>query len=211
MFIFDLDGTLVDTLEDLSDAMNFALAQLKQPCHSLQACRKMIGNGVRTFVQRALPSESQHLIGEALELLRSRYRGNYLRKTKLYDDIYEIVTQLRQSGVGLTVLTNKDHDVAEKIIQHFWGEGIFESVLGSPDGRAIKPASEQTERFFCSMKAVSEELVLIGDSEVDLETAKIAKIRSVGAAWGFRGREVLEKLNPDSIIDYPSEIFNLLT
>ncbi len=208
--IFDLDGTLVDTLEDLTAAMNAALGHFSLPARSAQACKMMIGNGARRFAERALPADQQDLAERLLALAREHYRANCFKYSRLYDGMSETVTQLRQKGVRLAVLTNKDHIVAGRIIEHFFGTGAFESVVGAAESRPIKPDPGTTLGIVESMGLTSEDFVFVGDSAVDIETARAAGIRSVGAAWGFRGRGELEAAGADIIIDSPCEILDLV-
>ena len=208
--IFDLDGTLVDTLEDLTAAMNAALGHFSLPGHSAQACKMMIGSGARRFAARALPANQQDLAERLLALMREHYRDNCFKYSRLYDGMGETVRQLRQKGLRLAVLTNKDQVVAGRIIEHFFGTGEFESVIGAAKGRLIKPDPGTTAGIVESMGLTSEDFLFVGDSAVDIETALAAGIRSVGATWGFRGRGELEAAGAHIIIDSPGEILDLV-
>ncbi len=208
--IFDLDGTLVDTLEDLTAAMNAALGHFSLPAHSAQECKMMIGNGAKRFAERALPADRQDLAEKLLALTREYYRDNCFKYSRLYDGMGETVRQLRQNGLRLAVLTNKDQVVAGRIIEHFFGTGTFESVIGAAQGRLIKPDPGTAVGIVESMGLTSDDFVFVGDSAVDIETALAAGIRSVGAAWGFRGRGELEAAGAHIIIDSPSEILDLV-
>ncbi len=208
--IFDLDGTLVDTLDDLTAAMNAALGHFSLPGHSAQACKMMIGSGARRFAERALPADQQDLAGEVLGLMRESYRDNCFKYSRLYDGMGEVVLQLRQMGVRLAVLTNKDEVVAGRIIEHFFGSGAFESVIGAVEGRRIKPDPGTTVGIVESMGLISEDFLFVGDSAVDIETALAAGVLPVGAAWGFRERDELGAAGADIIIDSPGEILDLV-
>ncbi len=208
--IFDLDGTLVDTLDDLTAAINAALGHFSLPTHSAQACKMMIGNGAKRFAASALPQDRQHLAEKLLALTREHYRDNCFKYSRLYDGMGETVTQLRQKGLRLAVLTNKDHVVAGRIIEHFFGTGVFESVIGATQGRLIKPDPGTTLGIVESLGLACADFVFVGDSAVDIETALTAGIRAVGAAWGFRGRGELQAAGAHIIIDSPSEILDLV-
>lgn len=209
--IFDLDGTLVNTLFDLSDAMNYGLEHLNQPIHTEDQCRMMIGDGVSTFASRALSDDNQHLQPKLLEMMKRRYREIYLTRACLYDGIKRVVGQLSKASIKLAVLTNKDDDAAKAMIEHFFDKGTFAPVIGVTGDRPIKPDPEQTLTIVSSMGLETQNFLFIGDSAVDIETASAASMTSVGAGWGFRGRNVLEDAKADYIIDNPLEILNLLS
>lgn len=206
--IFDLDGTLVDTLADLAGAMNFALEKLDQPTHPKEACRIMIGNGVKTFAQRALGPDKQDLRDELLDIMKNRYSDKCFDKSYLYDGVYDSVKKLRQKGTRLAVVTNKDQADAERVVSHFFGDS-FEYVVGITGDNALKPDPAGTLKIVKSMGLGCNNFLFVGDSDVDILTARAAKIRSVGVTWGFRGRNELAKTGADIIIDRPEEILGL--
>ncbi len=208
--IFDLDGTLVDTAADLANAMNFGLAGLGRPVHSVEACKQMVGDGLKMFVQRALGKNRQDLRDEVLAAMKERYRDKCFECSRLYDGISEVVNKLRAGGIRLAVLTNKDQEDARRIVEHFFGPDTFEYVVGVVDGRGIKPDIGGTMRIIESMGLGREDFLIIGDSTPDIQTAAAAGIRSVGVSWGFRSREELAEAGADIIIDRPAEILGLV-
>jgi len=208
--IFDLDGTLVDTLADLSEAMNFGLKKLGQPPRTLSQCRMMIGSGVRRFAQRALPENKQHLADDLLREMRARYKQSCLHQTRLYDGIAEMVAQLAGRGIGLAVCTNKDQGVAMRIIEHFFGKSTFGMVVGARDGCPIKPAPQITAGIVEFFKAPRAEFVFVGDSDVDAATAKNGGMPFIGVSWGFRSRAELAAAGVENIIDSPAELAKLI-
>ncbi len=205
-----MDGTLVDTAEDLAGAMNFALAKFGLPTHSVQACKRMIGDGLAMFAQRALPQDMLYLRDRLLVAMKMRYHDKCFEHSRLYDGIFEVVSKLRQRGIHLAVLTNKDHQDAERIVEHFFGADTFKSVVGVVDSRKVKPDTEGIMSIVESMELSCEDFLLVGDSAVDIQTAKAAGIRSVGAGWGFRKREELVQAGADIVIDRPTEILGLI-
>jgi len=208
--IFDLDGTLVDTLQDLANAMNFALADFAQPGHSVEACKTMIGNGVKTFVKRALAKDKQSLCDDVLAVMKTRYRDKCFEYSYLYDGILDTVKKLRQTGIRLAVITNKDQADAKRIVEHFFSQNTFEHIVGVVEQAAVKPDSAATLRAVESMGLGCGDFLFVGDSAVDIRTAAAAQIRSVGVTWGFRGRDELAEAKADMIIDHPAEILDLL-
>jgi len=209
--IFDLDGTVVDTLADLAGAMNWALVQLGENVHGLEACRKMIGNGIVMYAKRALASDKQHLLGELLELMKARYSEHCFVKSRVYPGINELIVKLRQMGIRLAVATNKEHDDAVKIVEHFFGVSAFEVISGVRQNGPVKPDPAFAKAIMSKMALAGDDFVVVGDSEVDIATAKSAQMLSVGVTWGFRSREELAAAGADIIIDKPGEIFDLLT
>jgi phosphoglycolate phosphatase len=208
--IFDLDGTLIDTLVDLGESMNYALASLGQPTHKIGAFKQMVGNGLRTFAKRALPNGKESLCDEVMEIMRRHYAGNCLVNSRLYKGIYETVTELHKRAVGLAVLTNKDQDLAERILGHFFTIGTFEYVLGATDGRPVKPHGRVIRELVDLMKLSPSDVILVGDSGVDMDTAAAADIRAIGVSWGFRTREELTDHKAVMVIDEPAELLNLV-
>lgn len=207
--IFDLDGTLVDTLADLSSAMNWSLSELSEPVHSLDACRAMIGNGVSMFAKRALRPEKQHLHGHLLDLMKTRYSQKCFEKSSVYAGVVDVLGKLRQNNIRLAVATNKNEDDAVRIVEHFFGVGTFEVICGVRSGGPVKPDAAFAGEIMARMGLVSDDFAVVGDSDVDVATAKAAGMRCIGVTWGFRSAEQLEAAGADIIIDRPDEILDL--
>lgn len=208
--IFDLDGTLVNTLIDLSNAMNYGLDHLKQPTHTVQKCMQMIGDGVSMFAKRALREEFHGLHAELLEIMKQRYRETFLDCAFVYDGIVEVIETLDKAQINLAVLTNKDQDAAELMVEHFFGAGTFDHIVGVTNNKAIKPDPVETLKIVESSGFLRQDFLLVGDSPVDMKTAKAADICSVGAGWGFRGSDQLKSAKADHVIDKPLEILDLI-
>jgi phosphoglycolate phosphatase len=208
--IFDLDGTLVDTLEDLAAAMNFGLAELGEPTHSVDECRKMIGNGVAKFAERALSSDKQHLHGELLGLMKARYLDKCFVYSSLYDGIAECVGSLQAAGVKLGVVTNKNADAAVLIVEYFFGKGTFEAIIGIEGDKWVKPDPAGTHKAIGVMGLEKEEVLFVGDSDVDIATGINSGTKPVGVTWGFRSREQLIEAGAETIVDAACEIVALV-
>lgn len=208
--VFDLDGTLVDTLDDLTDSMNYALKNLDLPTHSPEMCRQMIGNGLNKFAERALGNKNRGKRDKLLEEMTAHYRMNCLLKTKPYSGLSGIVLFLKKKGIRLAILTNKNQEPAEKIVNFYFGPDVFNPIIGYKPGRTVKPDPEGIIDILNRWSLSCTQVVMIGDSEVDVQTALAAKIQAVGTSWGFRSREELSMAGADKIIDNPSQILDLL-
>jgi len=208
--IFDLDGTLVDTLQDLTTAMNVALQEFHLPQCSAEECRLMIGNALPMFARRAVGPENQHLADRVAASMRDYYIDNCLTETRVYEGLKGVIDEMRHRHIYLAVLTNKDQHVATKIVEFYFGKGTFDPIVGAAKGRLNKPNPQSTLEIINAMRASPDQILFIGDSDVDIETARAAGVCSVGAAWGFRGRYELAVAHADIIIDSPAEILDLL-
>jgi len=204
--LFDLDGTLVDTLADLANAMNYGLRKYGLAEHSVAACRPMIGNGVETFALRAVGAGNEQLRDKVLAAMREYYAANWKANSRVYPGMAETVEKLRDRGIRLAVVTNKDHDAAREMVEYFFGKGAFAVIAGTDEQGRVKPDPASSLAVAKSLGVSTEECVFVGDSDVDIETAKAAGMRSVGVTWGFRPREVLENAGADVIVDTPGEI-----
>ncbi len=209
--IFDLDGTLVDTLADLSDAMNFALKKLAQPARTVDDCRMMIGSGVRNFAKRALKEDKQHLVDDIVVEMRAFYTKNCLNRTRLYDGIPQMVSQLTSGGIALAVCTNKNQEDARRIIDHFFGGSVFDQVVGARQGCPIKPHRQVTAAIVDSFGLNPREMVFVGDSDIDIATAENGQIPFIGVSWGFRSADELRAAGGKIIIDFPEELVKLIS
>lgn len=209
--IFDLDGTLVDTLDDLTDSMNAALTQVGCPKRSRQQCREMIGNGLHKFAERALEPEHLDLTEQLLVRMVSYYRDHCLLKTHAYPGIKETVSKLSAKGIRLSVLTNKNQAPAEVITCHFFGTETFDPIVGAAEGRTPKPDPKTTLDIIAGWGLSREEVLFVGDSETDIQAAKNAGVHSIGCEWGFRSKDTLCQAGVDFLIQQPRQILDLVT
>jgi len=208
--IFDLDGTIADTICDLGDAVNYGLEQLGCPVHDYAAYKKMVGNGAKKLCERALPEGKKDRAEELRSLFREYYGAHYLDKTRLYDGIEEVLEKLQKKGVYLAVATNKPESAARDIISALLPGIDFVRVLGGRDDRPTKPDTVILTEIFAALPDKENEVYMIGDSNVDMQTAKNAGIRSIGCAWGFRGRAELEAEGADFIVEKPGDIADII-
>ncbi|MCD8007088.1 MAG: HAD-IA family hydrolase [Oscillospiraceae bacterium] len=210
--IFDLDGTLVDTADDLGDSVSAALNQLGLPTHTIAEYISFVGNGTLMLVKRSLPEnlrDDEALLNRAHELFCDHYAAHYLDKSRVYDGILEVVKALKDAGIKLYVLTNKPYQFASKIIEQCFPSGTFDLVGGSGQGFPRKP-DPSYENHLIELSGVSKsETIHIGDSGTDIETAHNAGIKCIACTWGFRSRQSLIDAGADFIADEPREILEI--
>jgi phosphoglycolate phosphatase len=208
--LFDLDGTLVDSLADIADALDVVLRELGHPTHSLEAYRRFVGEGARELVRRALPSSASSQLDDALARYKARYRTHLVEKTQPYEGIAQLVAELRARGVPLAVVTNKPHDAAIEVVERLFSSGTFEIVLGQKDGVPHKPDPTGPRSILRALDVLPADALFVGDSDTDMRTAFNAGMRAVGVTWGFRARAELEASGAEHLVDHPSEILTLL-
>ena len=208
--IFDLDGTLLDTLADLAEGTNYALRVNGFPERTIDEIRRFVGNGARKLIERAVP-EGQ--IEAALEQVRQDfdiyYKVHCKDHTGPYPGIMEMLQELVQQGYSLGVVSNKPDFAVQELIPEYF-PGIFASVSGERQGVAKKPAPDLIWEAMKNLQADSSNAVYVGDSEVDLEAAANAGIPCISVAWGFKGRRFLEEQHAGTIIEVPAEVFAFL-
>ena len=209
--IFDLDGTIADTLCDLSDAVNAGLRDMGCPEHSYDEYRYMVGNGAAKLCYRALPDERKSESEELRTLFSQYYGAHFLDKTRLYDGIAEVMAELSGRGVKLAVATNKPESFAQQMIDKLLPETDFVRVLGGRTDRPVKPDTGIIREIFSALPEDASEAYMIGDSNVDIQTAHNAGITGIGCVWGFRGRAELESAGADLIADKPEDILRFIT
>ncbi|MDE5620690.1 MAG: HAD family hydrolase [Ruminococcus sp.] len=203
--IFDLDGTLADTLCDLADATNFALKQLGYPIHPYESYKKFVGNGVQKLCYRALPDDKKNDTEKLLEIFSEYYGKHFLDKTNLYDGMKKCLDILKENDVTLAVATNKPQNFARQIVGKLLSEYDFIKVLGGCSERPKKPDTAIISEIISGLPE-DNHVFMIGDSNVDIQTAKNAGISSIGCVWGFRERDELENAGADFIAETPSDI-----
>lgn len=208
--VFDLDGTLLDTLGDLRDSVNFALSKNNLPQRTTEEIKAFVGNGIRLLIERSVPENTKlSLVDKCFEDFKAHYKANSANLTKTYDGINELLSILKSRGVKLAVVSNKA-DFAVKILVEGYFPDVFDCAVGEKEGVKRKPAPDTVFAVIDELNVNKNEVVYIGDSEVDIQTSKNADIPCISVTWGFRDKEVLEKLCPEYIVDSPEEILNLI-
>jgi phosphoglycolate phosphatase len=211
--LFDLDGTLLDTLDDLGDSVNAVLTRLGHPAHEMPKFKYFVGDGVANLVRRSLPEPlvGDDTVVEAVTLLvRSEYGKRWKDKTHAYPGMPELLTDLGARGVKLAVLSNKPHPATLEVVGHFLAQWHFDVVLGARPGVPIKPDPGAALEA-CSLLGVDPKDVLyLGDTNTDMQTAVGAGLFPVGALWGFRTADELRASGAQALVAHPREVLDLI-
>lgn len=212
LVIFDLDGTLLNTIDDLANATNHAMTALGFPTHGLWVYPSMVGNGVKKLIERALPDDArtEKNIRDALDAFREYYNEHCCDATVPYPGIPELLEDLTAKGVNLAVTSNKYEFAVSKIIDHYFPNANFRAILGNVDGLPRKPDPSIVFKALSMCPTPKAQVLYVGDSGVDMETARRACVESVGVTWGYRPISELKQAYADHIISTPSQIIDLL-
>jgi phosphoglycolate phosphatase len=208
--LFDLDGTLADTLADLANATNWALAKLGCPTHPLEAYRWMVGDGARELCVRALPADKQELLDEAVRLMRKRYDAHCFELTRLYPGIPELVSALIERRYRLAVLSNKPDDFTKRVIAHYFKPSPFDAVRGQLPNVPLKPEPTAALQIAGELGVPAAQWLYLGDTNTDMRTARYAGMTPVGVLWGFRNREELVESGAEHLVAKPGDVLKLL-
>lgn len=209
--IFDLDGTLLDTLADIGNSANEVLTHRGHPTHSLQAYRHFIGDGVAALFQRILPDESPtpDLIAECVTDFATAYARKWNENTQLYPGISSLLDELVRREIPIAILSNKPHDFVGICVAEFLADWPFDPVLGQREEVPRKPDPAGVMEVCEALDVLPEECVYVGDSSVDMLTARNSRALAVGVAWGFRPVEELVEYGADRILDTPAQLLEL--
>ncbi len=207
--IFDLDGTLADTLGTIAEVVNFALTQLELPTHELDAFRTMVGDGIVKLCERALPEGRQDLWEPLIAAVRTRYATHATDQAALYPGIREVLVELRKRGARLGVLSNKPHPLTVQTVEDLQIAERFDCVLGHKEEFSPKPDPAGARWMVEQLGVARESILYVGDTCTDMETARAAGLTPVGVAWGFRPREELVESGAEHVIESAAEILAL--
>lgn len=210
LVIFDLDGTLLNTISDLGNSVNYALEKMGYTPHSLSSFRFMVGNGVRRLIQRAQVDADDATVDKLLEYFREHYDKHNCDLTEPYKGIPELLRQLVDQGINVAVASNKYQSAAEHIVKHYFPDIPFVAICGQVEGRPTKPDPSIIFHILNIVPTPKSDVLMIGDSAVDMETAHRAGVECVGVTWGFRPVSELRKAYADHIASLPSDILNRL-
>ena len=209
--LFDLDGTLANSIEDLADSTEKALEKLGFPGHTLAEYKYFVGDGIPKLIERALPESGrdEKTLNTCLELFMEDYRVHYHDKTKAYDGVREMLADLKKSGLKLAIISNKAQEMAEKVVTNLFGN-IFDLVAGKREGYKTKPDPALTLLVIHSLGVAPAECILAGDSGMDMAAAVNAGALPVGVLWGFRTAEELRENGAEYLMSAPAEITELI-
>ena len=210
--LFDLDGTLLDTLEDIANSVNSALLRYGLPTHSVDAYRYFIGEGVTTLVSRALPDENRDsdIIAKCVKGFRQEYSRNWNVNTRPYEGVPELLDALAAKHIKMAVLSNKPDDFTKQCVSELLPNHSFEMILGQRDAIPIKPAPVGALQIADRLGITPSRFLYLGDSAIDMKTAVRAGMFPVGALWGFRPLEELQEHGAQAVIERPVDLLGLL-
>ncbi len=209
--LFDLDGTVLDTVSDCTAAMNKTMAEFSLPLHTHDEVRSYLNDGARMLVRRALPADMQHdeaFVDKVLAVYISNYRDVCTKNSRIYDGVYNLLCSLKEHGALLGIVTNKPDVQTRIMVPHYFGN-LFDYYCGNSENYPVKPDKRRVEMALEALGKPAESAVFVGDSKVDVQTARNAGIPCIGVAWGFGGRACFEGNLPDRIADTAQEIFDI--
>ena len=205
-YVFDLDGTLLNTINDLAASVNFALKEYGMSQHTVDEVRNFVGNGVKKLMERAVPDGLDNpLFEDAYATFKKHYLEHGLDTTKPYPGIVDLLRELKKRGKNIAVVSNKFYDATGELVRHFFGEYV-KVAIGERENIRKKPAPDTVLEAFRLLGVDKEEAVYIGDSDVDVNTAKIVGIPCISGLWGFRDIEFLIENGATTFVETPQEI-----
>ena len=208
-YIFDLDGTLIDSLADIAESVNRMLDARGFPRSDVELFRQMVGDGMEKLVERALPAEhraDEALIQVCVEEYRAQYDLLWQQQTRPYEGIVEMLATLKARGVKLGVISNKAHRFTVPMTEHFFGKDCFDAILGARAEVPRKPAPDGAHEMAALLGLKTAEMAYVGDSGIDMAFAKNSGMRAIGVRWGFRGEKELIEHGADVLISHPCEL-----
>lgn len=211
--IFDLDGTLTDTLESLAYSVKATLREMGLPEITTEQCRRFVGDGAKVLMERSLLAAGEKDLSrleESLTVYRRIFDENCTYHVTPYQGIPELLQSLKEKGVLLAVLSNKPHEQAVKVVKEIFGERWFDYVSGQQEGIEKKPDPAGVIHIMETLKLTNEECLYVGDSEVDVRTGNNAGVRTIIVSWGFRTREELKEAGARTVIDSPLELLSYM-
>ena len=207
LIIFDLDGTLLDTLDDIADSANMALAEMGMGQHPSAAYRYFVGNGLKTLIERIVPAQTPEPVQDHLtRLFEELYDHHWKSKTNLYSGVREMLDWLVKNEISLNVLSNKPDSFTRLCVKEYFPDRPFDLVFGQREGVPLKPHPQAAFEIIEQSGILPESSLFVGDTAVDIKTGKAAGIKTVGVTWGFRQKDELIEAGADIIISKPAEL-----
>lgn len=208
--IFDLDGTLLDSIEDIASSMNKVLESLQLPTHKIEDYKHFVGGGVDILVENALSNQSKEIKDEVIKRFKIEYDGKLHSKTLPYDGIYELLDELKKLDINLAVLSNKPHEFTVSYVNHFFKNYDFKEVHGQKKDVPKKPDPKAALDIVKCLDSSCENTYFVGDTKIDMQTAKNANMTAIGVLWGFRDEKELRDFGADFIVSNPLEILKII-
>lgn len=210
LIIFDMDGTILNTLEDLKNSLNYVLQQAGYQTRTLEEVRTFVGNGIRKTIERALPSDiEEEKIDELFSLFMDYYAIHNTDNTKPYNGVIDLLKELKHLGYKTAVVSNKQDSAVKSLCKKFF-TGLFDVEIGEKENIAKKPDPDEVNEVLKILNIDRTKSIYIGDSEVDIQTAQNSKMKSIIVDWGFRDRKFLYEHGAEVIVSNPSEILNII-
>jgi len=208
--IFDLDGTLVDSLQDLAVSVNYALEQVALPIHSVESYRLRVGDGAVKMISRALPDSRQDLVQQVLQIQQAYYREHICDFSKPYPGFPDALQTLKQHSIRLAILSNKPDSLTKMLVEKMFGSSTFDQVWGHQPKFAHKPDPASALALANTLNTPPSQIAFVGDTAMDIQTAIGAKMTPVAVTWGFRDRQELTQAGASLFADTPAELIPLI-
>jgi len=210
--LFDLDGTLMDTLQDIADSVNSALATLGFPPHAIEDYKHFVGDGTTMLAFRVLPESyrTQEMSNRLLELIREEYAKRWRINTHLFDGIIELLDELARRDIRMAILTNKSQNVTDIMVPELLSAWQFDVIIGAQQSMPRKPDPSAALHIAAAMNILPREFVFLGDSDTDMKTAAAAGMYPAGALWGYRTKDELISAGAKTLIQKPPDLLHLL-
>lgn len=208
--IFDLDGTLLDSLDDIAFAGNHAMTTVGRPTYTREQYSKLAGQGLPYLIEHALGPEHQDLYDTAIAAHREYYATHLGERSTPFEGTHDMLDTLKQRGMQLAVLSNKPHAATREDVKNFFGLERFELVIGHRDGYAVKPDPTSALEMIETLGTTADQIVYIGDTAADMKTGKAAGFYTIGVTWGFRDREELEATGADVIVESVDQLVDAI-
>lgn len=210
--MFDLDGTLLDTIGDIKHNINLTMKSLGYPLHTYEETRTFINDGAYKLIERALPDgkKDEKNVRETLSIYLSNYDKNVCIETRAYDGVQAVVSRLKSEGYTLSVVSNKPERHVKMLCDMFFGEGTFSYISGTGGDKPVKPSRECVDLALATMGESAENLIYVGDSHVDVKTAHNSDVPCIGVTWGFHGKDGFKDETPDFYANTAEELYSII-
>ena len=208
--VFDMDGTVLNTIDDLTVSMNYVLDKFNMPGHTMEEYRMFFGNGIEFALRKSVPEDTpSDVIKEMISVFKEHYDIHCLDNTKPYDGILSLMNELKQQGYKMAIVSNKIDSAVKELNEKFFS-GVVDVAIGEKPGIKRKPAPDTVLEALKELKSNINEAVYVGDSEVDFATAQNSGLPCISVLWGFRDKKYLEKIGADTFAEKPEDIIKLL-